>query len=599
MKKITYLFAVCTLFFINSSFSQNNEKIAFFSVDMTGQETKGIVGIRGNVAPLSWEKTYPMTDADGDGVYEATVVFGSEAKKFEYKFVVDNGKKIQWEWLNNRIEVLENDNQFVRAWNTQKTVDVSTLKPLTPEQLAEDFSTLKMVITKVHPGLYRYNTKEEVEANFQELADYFSEQRTHGEAYAAVSKLLASIQCEHTFASYYNQKAILKAVIHRQRDKLPFTFRWIGGKMIIVENASESEALRRGTEVVAINGTSTGKILSTMLPYISADGASDNNRLRKAAIRGYEAIYDDFDVFFSLLFPVDSNAIRLEVRAFKSNEVQTITVPAMTRKERVKALNERFPNRPQTADDAWQFKVLDDEVGYLQIGTFATDEFTTDWKQFLDESFAQLKKEKIPNLIVDLRENTGGMDEGGQYLMKFLAKEKCRADVVEGRIRFAQFPQEVRPLVSTWANWIFDINHTEAPTEEGYYLELDEFDGINLKPKKSTAYNGKIYFLVSGLNVSAAYYLAGTVRTCNLGTLVGEETGGNQRGINGGTLLFLTLPNSTIEIDVPVLGSFIKGNQANSGIQPDVHFEDTQADIYNGVDGVLQQTLALIKKENN
>ena len=38
--------------------------------------------------------------------------------------------------------------------------------------------------------------------------------------------------------------------------------------------------------------------------------------------------------------------------------------------------------------------------------------------------------------------------------------------------------------------------------------------------------------------------------------MVGQVTGGNLRGINGGAFFFLNLPNSRLEIDLPLIGQF-------------------------------------------
>ena len=53
--------------------------------------------------------------------------------------------------------------------------------------------------------------------------------------------------------------------------------------------------------------------------------------------------------------------------------------------------------------------------------------------------------------------------------------------------------------------------------------------------------------------------LRAVVKDNKLGTLVGQPTGGNQRGINGGAFFFATLPNSKIEVDLPLIAAFPDG----------------------------------------
>src|SRR5919106_2165024 len=53
---------------------------------------KDRVGIRGGLAPLSWDRTTPALDPDGDGLYEVTVAFPKRpfgGQSAAYKFKVE------------------------------------------------------------------------------------------------------------------------------------------------------------------------------------------------------------------------------------------------------------------------------------------------------------------------------------------------------------------------------------------------------------------------------------------------------------------------------------------------------------------------------
>ena len=80
-----------------------------------------------------------------------------------------------------------------------------------------------------------------------------------------------------------------------------------------------------------------------------------------------------------------------------------------------------------------------------------------------------------------------------------------------------------------------------------------------------------------------------------VGTILGEETGGNLNDINGGQILFLRLPHSQIEIDFPVMGGFTIEPQANRGVLPDVVVPTTLEDIYQNIDPVLESVKKQIK----
>jgi hypothetical protein len=95
-------------------------------------------------------------------------------------------------------------------------------------------------------------------------------------------------------------------------------------------------------------------------------------------------------------------------------------------------------------------------------------------------------------------------------------------------------------------------------------------------------------------NSSATFEFALAVRQHKLGTLVGQPTGGNQRGINGGAFYFLRLPNSGIEVDLPLIGYFAPTVLPDAGLEPDVLVRVSAADIASGRDAELEAVKRLV-----
>ncbi len=104
-----------------------------------------------------------------------------------------------------------------------------------------------------------------------------------------------------------------------------------------------------------------------------------------------------------------------------------------------------------------------------------------------------------------------------------------------------------------------------------------------------------MYLLVDAANSSATFYLAEMAKTHQLATLIGTTTGGNQKGMNGGQMFFVRLPNSKIEFDIPIYGSF-SPDRPEGGIQPDLQVEPTVESVLAGKDPALDRALALIRK---
>lgn len=77
-------------------------------------------------------------------------------------------------------------------------------------------------------------------------------------------------------------------------------------------------------------------------------------------------------------------------------------------------------------------------------------------------------------------------------------------------------------------------------------------------------------------------------------TLIGQPTGGNRRGINGGAFFFLKLPASGIEIDLPLIASLLDTPQPDAAIQPDVLVQTTAEDIASGRDPQMAAATSLV-----
>ena len=105
---------------------------------------------------------------------------------------------------------------------------------------------------------------------------------------------------------------------------------------------------------------------------------------------------------------------------------------------------------------------------------------------------------------------------------------------------------------------------------------------------------GRLVVLIDATNSSATFQFAQTVKTAKLGVLVGEPTGGNRRGINGGAYFFARLPDSGIEFDIPLIGTFPDAPRPDAGIEPDVRVPVTAAAIAAGRDEALDRALALV-----
>jgi C-terminal processing protease CtpA/Prc len=169
-------------------------------------------------------------------------------------------------------------------------------------------------------------------------------------------------------------------------------------------------------------------------------------------------------------------------------------------------------------------------------------------------------------------------------------------------------PDEFRPYLSTYdkraRDWGAAAVEPDKPWPTAppvHYFQLQEEPdqpsggaSVTMKP-----YSGNLLVLVDSSISSATFNFSRTIQMEHLGTLIGTPTGGNKRGINGGSFFFLLLPHSGIEIDIPLIGTFPAQSQPDEGLMPDVLANFSQEDVAKGIDSVFNRALLLSVQEHS
>jgi len=591
--------AFCMLFILVANLLAVGQSLVRFCVTDVPVSVDQKVGIRGNIAPLDWTKSKVLKK---EGHYFVIDLDFSEGEnELEFKFVLfSDDKNPTWENTQNRSLTLQESQVSNNVWNKEQSININDLDKIDSIDLKEDFELIENMILQVHPGTYRYNSKEEIREGLEELKKVFSQSVSYQEAYLAISKLTAQLKCEHTTAGFNNQGKVINSIIHYQPDKVPFTFKWIDDQMIVVLNASENSSLKRGTTVLAINGVSSVDIRNDLLEFVGADGATDGNRISKLEVDGYDFRYNAFDIFYPLVFPFDSK-MKLEIQESPNEVSEIIEVKSLTQEDRANKLKERYSEFPKSRDDLWNVNYLNDSTAVLELNSFGLygwKALQLDYNMFLKNSFKQFKDDSIDHLIIDIRKNLGGNDEIAKELFSYLTEYSADFDR-EGRTRYIEFPESLKPHIKTWGDtpWYYNLKPKNSKPENGYYIFKENFSQAQERSDKEI-YDGKIYLLTSAANTSLAFYTAYRFRLQELGMIIGQETGGNLNDINGGQILFMQLPNSKIEIDFPVMGGFTIEPQADKGIDPDLEIHYSIEDIRNNRDNEIDAVLKIIEGKN-
>ena len=449
-----------------------------------------------------------------------------------------------------------------------------------------DIALLRRAYTELHPGLLRYSTAAEVAGRFDRLERAFGEAPDLRARYLLLSRFCATLRCGHTYANFFNQKKAVRQALFEGADRLPFEFLWLRDRMVVTRDAYGA-GLAPGTEVLAVDGRPARDILAGLMTVARADGSNDGKRRRLVSLQGGESL-ESFDIYHSLLFG-GRDAYRLRLRS-PGGAVREETVRAVDLAAR------RAQAPPEPRDDAvvWTCERRG-AAGVMTMPTWALYDSKWDWRGWLAARFEEMARDGVRGLVVDLRGNEGGQDCGDEIVARLIdAPLQLRDDL--RLVRYRRTPDALKAALDTWDPSFRDWGDRAAPHDARFYELRDrEDDGRAVGQVRPAVprFRGRLVVLTSPQMSSATHQFAQAVRRHRLGLLVGEETGGNQRGINGGGFFFLRLPESGLEADLPLIGTFPRQPRPDGGVRPDVRIEPTVAAIASGRDPALSRALDL------
>lgn len=432
----------------------------------------------------------------------------------------------------------------------------------------------------LHPGLYRYRSPREFAKKFDVFARDWQASPDRASRFLTLSRLTAQVRCGHTQCNPFNQTDAVVTELFDRPTRLPFTFRWIGTQMVVTGDSGAATGIVRGSVIERLNGIRPVQMLATLLPYARADGSNDAKRRVQMEMRGDEQ-FETFDIFQGLLFPPgpQGNAVSWRDPGGKRHEG---LLPAITYAGR-KAL---LPPEPAGDQPLWNWQIDAADIATLTMPTWVTYDRAWDWRTWLNDRLASLSGAK--GLVIDIRLNEGGTDCGTLILQHLIAKIAHPLRYLN-RVRFREVPAQLNPYLQTWDRSFRTLGKDAIDVGGGFYQLPGDEDETLIVPYAPVAPQVRVpvAVLMGPSNSSATFSFVRRVREANAARLFGGPSGGNLRGINGGAMFFVRLPQSGLEFDLPLKGYFPEVPQPDAPVLPHVRVEQGVADIAVGRDPVM------------
>jgi C-terminal processing protease CtpA/Prc len=192
------------------------------------------------------------------------------------------------------------------------------------------------------------------------------------------------------------------------------------------------------------------------------------------------------------------------------------------------------------------------------------------WAPFVTQTFEALKRDSVRTLVLDLRENEGGSDEGALLLLQHLIRTPITMPPLRRYVAYDTVPAALRPYLRTWDKAFYDRRGDVVPRGDGSFDLKESAQWPAGIPVARNAFTGRVFVLTSYVNSSASHIMLRLLARRPGITLVGDPTGGSLRASTGGNLFFMTLPGTGMEVDVPLIAYDWGMSNRAGGVQPDI-----------------------------
>lgn len=441
---------------------------------------------------------------------------------------------------------------FGRGLSASADSEPSTDAAISIADQRADLDLMWRAITAAHVGLDRYETKEQVEARYRTLRDSLAEPLAPLDFFAKLVSFNAGLNSGHLYT--IAEGGLAESV--RDQPRLPLFVKLVQGRLYVWHDVSNGNALGRGAEILSINGRSSADVLAKILPNVSSDGFIET---RKAHLvnRHNRPTYQGFDLYF-MLFVDRSERFSVRYRQPGAAAPKTADlkgIPISAKMDRLKAaLAEDRPFDPPAMSYSLS---ADNKVATLHLARAWLKEGEAPLAELLADMFAEMKANAVEALVIDVRGNNGGDDRLTPDVFAYLTDKPFRYYRGLFRNNIDVTPFESVLHASWGTRSLTQKPEWYAQDAEGRYWELldDAYRLLYPFDNQPDPFLGPVYVLADGGSFSAGGQLAAVLLDARRALLIGEETGGDYAGPDGGQALPIVLPHSGIHVRIPLIRS--------------------------------------------
>jgi hypothetical protein len=438
------------------------------------------------------------------------------------------------------------------------------LRKYPAEQLKKDAEVFRDVSMAMHPAIGIYQSRIYYENLFNGFIDALKDSLTE-RAFRIKVKLIADeLHCGHTEILY--SKTYYKEIKKVSANFSPYYFIPVQNKLYVLTNLNKraDSTLKRGTEIIQINGITVDSMLRYSKRFISSDGFNETAK--------DHYIQRGFNSYMVGLF---GRPDTFEVIYKDGDRLSEHRYPAF----RPKGL----PSLPTAKKDDSLFKSIKAAALKYRYVDTAKKNMLVRIEKFSHRRYAcayrkvfrQLKNNKSSSLILDLRNNGGGSLANAYSLLSYLI-DTVQTQTLRTCVKNYPYRQYTRGnLWFKFTRFAYTVIGSKHSSEN-----IDSFV-YTIKPRKRNHFKGNIVVLINGGSFSATSMVAAYLKERKKVAFIGQETGGAREGCNAGITPYYKLPNTKLRIRMPAFRIVhdVCNTITGQGIIPDYTTEYSLKDI--------------------
>jgi hypothetical protein len=446
------------------------------------------------------------------------------------------------------------------------------------EKLREDYQIFRTALEEGHSGIYRYTPKKDMDAAFDRAAARLTEPMTTVEFYRLLMPVAALVKCGHTSVGLPRE---IQTEIGNTTLLFPLDVAVLDRKIYVLRDHGTPDGAMAGGEILSINGLPAAKLLTEMFAATPGDGNIQTSRARRIGIRG-----GGFPILLYTLMGISGPyEVAWRDGAGKDRKSTLTGITGPQRRERVKP--------PQRGPDNGSLSFVDDgRIAVLKVDGFGGTVKGDPLSVFFTKSFQEMQEKKSRALIIDLRDNGGGNDALGKQLLAHLLDSPFQyyESLIVNALDFS---------FRKYTNQTRGFPEADFEKRPGGRYQFIKHPNWGTQQPAKPPFAGKVFVLINGASFSASCEFASNFHFRKRGVFIGEESGGGYYGNTSGGTAQVTLPNSKVITNVPLLTYTMAVSgypQADRSVMPEHPVRYTIQDLIAGTDKEMPVALELARK---